>query len=109
MKGIGDGEPIASERFTVGGHEWVRCLKFAGLAEYLPFFGARNLQVLLFYPDGKRSSSTEGHLPQGAVPIGPVPPFPPAAGAGKPQFLYVVRPCAREVVITERIMYSTTR
>ena len=29
------GEPIASERFTVGGHEW----------------------VLLFYPDGKRSSS----------------------------------------------------
>ena len=29
------GEPIASERFTVGGHEW----------------------VLLFYPDGKKSSS----------------------------------------------------
>ncbi len=25
IKGIGDGEPIASERFTVGGHEWVRC------------------------------------------------------------------------------------
>lgn len=24
IKGIGDGEPIASERFTVGGHEWVR-------------------------------------------------------------------------------------
>lgn len=24
VKGIGDGEPIASERFTVGGHEWVR-------------------------------------------------------------------------------------
>lgn len=23
VKGIGDGEPIASERFTVGGHEWV--------------------------------------------------------------------------------------
>ncbi len=23
IKGIGDGEPIASERFTVGGHEWV--------------------------------------------------------------------------------------
>ncbi|KAF5834295.1 hypothetical protein DUNSADRAFT_9118 [Dunaliella salina] len=39
IKGIGDGEPIASERFTVGGHEW----------------------VLLFYPDGKRSSSSEGH------------------------------------------------
>lgn len=38
IKGIGDGEPIASERFTVGGHEW----------------------VLLFYPDGKRSS-TELH------------------------------------------------
>ena len=35
VKGIGDGEPIASERFTVGGHEW----------------------VLLFYPDGKRSSA----------------------------------------------------
>lgn len=25
VKGIGDGEPIASERFTVGGHEWVSC------------------------------------------------------------------------------------
>lgn len=23
VKGIGDGEPIASERFSVGGHEWV--------------------------------------------------------------------------------------
>lgn len=23
VKGIGDGEPIASERFCVGGHEWV--------------------------------------------------------------------------------------
>lgn len=41
IKGIGDGEPIASERFTVGGHEW----------------------VLLFYPDGKKSSSSEGHIP----------------------------------------------
>ena len=35
LKGIGDGEPIASDRFTVGGHEW----------------------VLLFYPDGKRSTN----------------------------------------------------
>lgn len=26
VKGIGDGEPIASERFSVGGHEWVSCL-----------------------------------------------------------------------------------
>ena len=25
VKGIGDGEPIASERFSVGGHEWVSC------------------------------------------------------------------------------------
>lgn len=24
MKGIGDGEPVASERFIVGGHEWVK-------------------------------------------------------------------------------------
>lgn len=24
IKGIGDGEPVASERFVVGGHEWVR-------------------------------------------------------------------------------------
>lgn len=23
LKGIGDGEPIASEKFVVGGHEWV--------------------------------------------------------------------------------------
>lgn len=35
LKGLGDGEPIASDRFMVGGHEW----------------------VLLFYPDGKRSMS----------------------------------------------------
>ena len=27
VKGIGDGEPIASERFSVGGHEWVSDLK----------------------------------------------------------------------------------
>jgi hypothetical protein len=37
LKGIGDGEPIASDRFLVGGHEW----------------------VLLFYPDGKRSSNSD--------------------------------------------------
>lgn len=57
IKGIGDGEPIASERFVVGGHEW----------------------VLLFYPDGKRSSSSEGHLPP-AQPRHPEPvpgPHPP--------------------------------
>ena len=40
LKGIGDGEPIASDRFSVGGHEW----------------------VLLFYPDGKRSMN-ENPLP----------------------------------------------
>ena len=40
MKGLGDGEPIASDRFMVGGHEW----------------------VLLFYPDGKRSMS-DGNAP----------------------------------------------
>lgn len=37
LKGIGDGEPVASERFTVGGHDW----------------------VLLFYPDGKKSSHAD--------------------------------------------------
>ncbi len=57
VKGIGDGEPIASERFTVGGHEW----------------------VLLFYPDGKRSSSSEAGLGGGVgAVIGP----PPGAGNG---------------------------
>jgi len=44
LKGIGDGEPIASDRFMVGGHEW----------------------VLLFYPDGKRSMS-EGNAPSAAT------------------------------------------
>lgn len=39
LKGIGDGEPVASDRFNVGGHDW----------------------VLLFYPDGKRSSNMEHH------------------------------------------------
>ena len=58
IKGLGDGEPIASERFTVGGHEW----------------------VLLFYPDGKRSSSELHNINPQQVP-------PPhahlnAAGAG---------------------------
>ena len=42
LKGIGDGEPIASDRFTVGGHEW----------------------VLLFYPDGKRSVNEMQGQPQ---------------------------------------------
>ena len=31
VKGIGDGEPIASERFSVGGHEWVRLLQLLAL------------------------------------------------------------------------------
>ncbi|PNW84405.1 hypothetical protein CHLRE_03g144284v5 [Chlamydomonas reinhardtii] len=93
IKGIGDGEPIASERFVVGGHEW----------------------VLLFYPDGKRSSSEGpmgngggdgGHPGQLPLPIGavggglqggglrddpmdavglPPGPPPPAAAQGGPQ------------------------
>jgi speckle-type POZ protein len=46
IKGIGDGEPIASERFIVGGHEW----------------------VLLFYPDGKRSSSEAHNINPQQVP-----------------------------------------
>eukprot|EP00887_Chlorella_sp_A99_P004903 scaffold4.g4903.t1 len=82
IKGIGDGEPIASERFVVGGHEW----------------------VLLFYPDGKRSSSEahninpqqipqpHAHLQQAAVAAagapavlpGPLPPRPVGGGAGVP-------------------------
>lgn len=33
IKGIGDGEPIASERFTVGGHEWVRLRLESGPVE----------------------------------------------------------------------------
>ena len=37
LKGIGDGEPVASDRFSVGGHDW----------------------VLLFYPDGKKSSNPD--------------------------------------------------
>ena len=35
IKGIGDGEPIASERFTVGGHEWVSVLLRPKLARAL--------------------------------------------------------------------------
>ena len=52
LKGIGDGEPVASDRFSVGGHEW----------------------VLLFYPDGKKSS----HADPGQVYPRPqqVPPLP---------------------------------
>lgn len=37
LKGIGDSRPVASERFTVGGHQW----------------------VLLFYPDGHRGGVPE--------------------------------------------------
>lgn len=40
LKGIGDGEPVASDRFSVGGHDW----------------------VLLFYPDGKKSSNSDAHV-----------------------------------------------
>ena len=37
VKGIGDGEPIASERFIVGGHEWVSHLifEYAAVVQYL--------------------------------------------------------------------------
>jgi speckle-type POZ protein len=73
VKGIGDGEPIASERFSVGGHEW----------------------VLLFYPDGKRSSSeaAAGGAGGGAAPgaaaraAGLVPPAPGGGGPGAPRAL----------------------
>eukprot|EP00803_Ostreobium_quekettii_P010294 evm.model.scf_1207.8 EVM.evm.TU.scf_1207.8 scf_1207:46593-47858(+) len=60
IKGIGDGEPIASERFTVGGHEW----------------------VLLFYPDGKRSSS-ETQAPAAHHAMPPNLPQPVPAGQGR--------------------------
>jgi hypothetical protein len=68
VKGIGDGEPIASERFTVGGHEW----------------------VLLFYPDGKRSSSSEAGLGGGVgAAIGP----PAGAGNGFEGIFYSTPAC----------------
>ena len=68
VKGIGDGEPIASERFTVGGHEW----------------------VLLFYPDGKRSSSSEAGLGGGVgAAIGP----PAGAGNGFEGIFYSTPTC----------------
>ncbi|KAK9835467.1 hypothetical protein WJX74_000792 [Apatococcus lobatus] len=57
VKGIGDGEPIASERFSVGGHEW----------------------VLLFYPDGKRSSSSDTHVNPAGIPGVHMPPAAPPA------------------------------
>lgn len=139
VKGIGDGEPIASERFTVGGHEWVSpklCVQHT--AQHIPgetcwhhavnlpinnaayrfgnghhdsnfsptsqlkvaelyklnlstlrfsfgplklnpkFLKNIDMQVLLFYPDGKRSSSTEGQVNQGggAAAIAAQPHFP---------------------------------
>ena len=129
VKGIGDGEPIASERFTVGGHEWVSgsfscflncestpcgCWHFQHLMIPIPADSTAHslqlvircgtstlnplllyvacsgqklfrlhteddhLQVLLFYPDGKRSSSTEGQVNQGggAAAIAAQPHFP---------------------------------
>ena len=65
VKGIGDGEPIASERFSVGGHEWVRVCKHCWLGRLLQTrdMTTAALQVLLFYPDGKRSSSGEAAIP----------------------------------------------
>ena len=80
VKGIGDGEPIASERFSVGGHEWVSasCAE-SSLLSFCPGLGYIYvlclLQVLLFYPDGKKSSSTEGHLAPPGLPA-------PAGGNG---------------------------
>lgn len=77
VKGVGDGEPIASERFTVGGHEWVRreahshadrsLDTFAAMALVVPgpippFSTLPPAQILLFYPDGKRSQSDDGQL-----------------------------------------------
>ena len=43
VKGIGDGEPIASERFVVGGHDWVSSL----LATKTTLISAHNL--ILFW------------------------------------------------------------
>ena len=31
VKGLGDGEPVASERFSVGGHEWVSSCAIASV------------------------------------------------------------------------------
>jgi hypothetical protein len=97
MRGLGDGEPIASNRFTVGGHEWVRAglarvqrkrIRCARQVQVLSSAWTRwsqgglpcpAVQVLLFYPDGKRSSS-EGHLSNAAEP-GPHPGGVPLPGA----------------------------
>ncbi len=80
VKGIGDGEPIASERFSVGGHEWVSAWCAGSIfLSFCPGLGCVQiiclLQVLLFYPDGKKSSSTEGHLAPPGLPA-------PAGGNG---------------------------
>ena len=84
VRGIGDGEPIASERFSVGGHEWVSspnlvmhgCKLHARTNEHSQY-----IQVLLFYPDGKRSSAAENHIPNEAAAPQP-PPQPQGAGRG---------------------------
>lgn len=51
IKGIGDGEPIASERFTVGGHEWVR---------------QRAASLLLIFPKSRKAGMGE-HQAAGIV------------------------------------------
>ena len=118
VKGIGDGEPIASERFTVGGHEWVSgcsgglrlqvMKRLASMAcsalvaralEVQVCDGSHSTfvspQVLLFYPDGKRSSSSDAAMdvvdggvariqpPQpGGARVQPPQPAAPAAAPG---------------------------
>lgn len=87
LKGIGDGEPIASDRFTVGGHEW----------------------VLLFYPDGKKSSAEGsgghhshanmlGHYGHGRNPprraarnLQPVEPYARGPRGAEPDYVSVTR------------------
>jgi hypothetical protein len=137
IKGIGDGEPIASERFTVGGHEWVRlwgrgtCRAATSCMQQLSYWDVASLstfvvhlpylllaseclqrlltllrlQVLLFYPDGKRSSSSDIQAPPPAAPQQPpaaaaAPAEPAQAGVHPaPQAAALIAPVAAQAAV----------
>ena len=47
VKGIGDGEPIASERFSVGGHEWVSSHCVLAAMPHLTLFATVTYSLLV--------------------------------------------------------------
>ena len=64
VKGIGDGEPIASERFSVGGHEWVSLSHlYIWNPQMVALLCRLNFLCKLWASHPRSSAYNSGHLP----------------------------------------------